>query len=297
MAAICKSFFSVIMTIVCGVLNLVPMFSAGGPSPLPVGAERFSYGEKAREVMDIYMPDTEEEKLDVLLVIHGGAWMFGTQTMFANDCMDAAKAGFATVAVDYSMLQDKVNALDMVDEIEASVAKAKEIIEQKGYQTGKMIVAGHSAGAHLSALYGFTRYKTSPIPIAFIVGNATPSNFFDENGSGKTSLEKNRYLLTSFLAGNLVLPFTMKTVQADIDAVSPVANVSAEVPPTILVHGKKDSMVPYSNSVELYEKLQECGVDCALITYENSDHMLMEDAKEMRPVREQVFYEFAERYL
>lgn len=285
------------MSVVCGVLNLVPMFSAGYSSAVPEGAERYSYGEKAREVMDIYMPETENEKLDVLLVIHGGAWMFGTQTMFAKDCMDAAKAGFATVAVDYSMLQDKVNALDMVDEIEASVAKAKEIIEKKGFETGKMIVAGHSAGAHLSALYGFTHYKTSPIPIAFIVGNATPSNFFDENGSGKTTLEKNRYLLTSFLAGNLVLPFTQKAVKADIDAVSPIANVSSEVPPTILVHGKKDSMVPYSNSVELYEKLTECGVDCRLITYENSDHMLMEDAIEMRPVRAEVFYEFAELYL
>ena len=82
-----------------------------------------------------------------------------------------------------------------------------------------------------------------------------------------------------------------------IPAVSPIANVSSEVPPTILVHGKKDTMVPYSNSVELYEKLKECGVDCELITYENSDHMLMEDAKEMRPVREKVFYEFADRYL
>ena len=297
MAAIYKSVFSVIMSIVCAVINIMPMFSAGQPSKVPDGAERYSYGDKAREVMDIYMPETESDELDVLLVIHGGAWMFGTQTMFAKECADGAKAGFATVAVDYSMLQDKVNALDMVDEIEASVAKAKEIIEQKGFKTGKMIIAGHSAGAHLSTLYGFTRYKASPIPIAFIVGNATPSDFFDENGSGKTTVEKNRYLLTSFLAGNLVLPFTKKTVKADIDAISPIANVSSEVPPTILVHGKKDTMVPYSNSVALYEKLKECGVDCELITYENSDHMLMEDAKEMRPVREKVFYEFADRYL
>ena len=190
-----------------------------------------------------------------------------------------------------------MNALDMVDEIDASVAKAKEIIEKKGFKTGKMIIAGHSAGAHLSALYGFTRYKTSPIPIAFIVGNATPSNFFDENGKGNTILEKNKYLLTSFLAGNLVLPFTKKAVKADIDAISPIANVSPDVPPTILVHGKKDSLVPYSNSVELYEKLTECGVDCRLITYENSDHMLVEDAKEMRPVRAKTFFEFADRYL
>lgn len=292
-----KAIFSVIMSVVCTVLSVVPMFSAGKPSEIPEGAERYTYGEKAREVMDIYMPETEEKELNVLLVIHGGAWMFGSQTMFAKDCQDAAKAGFATVAIDYSMLQDKVNAFDMVDEVEASIAKAKEIIEQKGFKTGKMIIAGHSAGAHLSTLYGFTHYKTSPIPIAFIVGNATPSNFFDENGSGKTTVEKYRYLLTSFLVGNLVLPFTKDAVKADIDAVSPIANVTSDVPPTILVHGKKDTMVPYSNSVELYEKLTECGVDCEFITYENSDHMLREDAAEMRPVREKVFYEFADRYL
>lgn len=297
MTAIYKAIFSVIMSIVCAVVNMVPMFSAKQTSVIPEGAERYSYGEKAREVMDVYMPETEEEELDVLLVIHGGAWMLGDQTMFAKECMDGAKAGFATVAVDYSMLQDKVNALDMVDEIEASVAKAKSVIEEKGFKTGKMIIAGHSAGAHLSVLYGFTRYETSPIPIAFIVGNATPSNFLDENGNGKTTLEKFRYLLTSFLAGDLVLPFTKKTVQAEIDAINPIANVSSEVPPTILVHGKKDSMVPYSNSVELYEKLTECGVDCRFITYENSDHMLMEDAQEMRPVREKAFYEFAALYL
>lgn len=296
MAKFYKAIFSVLLSVVCAMLNLFPDYSADPPA-VPAGAERYSYGEKTREIIDIYMPETKAKKLDVLLVIHGGSWRFGNLTMFSNNCVSGAKAGFATVAVDYSMLQDKANALEMVDEIEASVAKAKSIIEQKGFRTGKLIVAGHSAGAHLSVLYGYTRYKTSPIPIAFIVGNATPTDFFDKNGSDDTDLEKNRYLLTSALAGNLVLPFTKKAVKADIDAISPIANVSSAVPPTILVHGKKDSVVPYSNSVELYEKLKECGVDCKLITYENSGHNLQEDAKEMRPVREKAFYEFAARYL
>ena len=60
MAKIYKSIFSVIMSIVCALFNIVPMFSGGQPSEIPDGAERYSYGEKAREVMDIYMPETDE---------------------------------------------------------------------------------------------------------------------------------------------------------------------------------------------------------------------------------------------
>ncbi len=60
MAKIYKSIFSVIMSIVCALFNIVPMFSGGHQSGIPEGAERYSYGEKTREVMDIYMLETDE---------------------------------------------------------------------------------------------------------------------------------------------------------------------------------------------------------------------------------------------
>jgi len=54
----------------------------------------------------------------------------------------------------------------------------------------------------------------------------------------------------------------------------PVRNVTAEYPPTLLIHGTKDTDVPYEQSVMMAEQLNKHGVEHELITIPGGEHGL-----------------------
>jgi dipeptidyl aminopeptidase/acylaminoacyl peptidase len=52
----------------------------------------------------------------------------------------------------------------------------------------------------------------------------------------------------------------------------PVKNVTAEYPPTILIHGTADTDVPYEQSVMMAAEFDKHGVEHRLISLENGEH-------------------------
>ena len=54
----------------------------------------------------------------------------------------------------------------------------------------------------------------------------------------------------------------------------PVKNVTKQYPPTLLIHGTKDTDVPYEQSVMMAQQLREHGVAYELVTIEGGEHGL-----------------------
>ncbi|MBI4899525.1 MAG: prolyl oligopeptidase family serine peptidase, partial [Actinobacteria bacterium] len=65
--------------------------------------------------------------------------------------------------------------------------------------------------------------------------------------------------------------------KAALTAASPAFRVHVGAPPTILAHGAKDTIVPYSNAVHMATQLALVGGTYDLLTYPNSDHSLADD--------------------
>ena len=53
---------------------------------------------------------------------------------------------------------------------------------------------------------------------------------------------------------------------------SPIVQVSSDDPPTLLIHGDKDDLVPVSNSKVIYEAFQKNNVKTQLIIIEGAGH-------------------------
>src|SRR6185503_5219786 len=54
----------------------------------------------------------------------------------------------------------------------------------------------------------------------------------------------------------------------------PAHNVTADYPPTLLIHGTKDTDVPYEQSVMMAEALKKNGVAHELVTIPDAEHGL-----------------------
>jgi dipeptidyl aminopeptidase/acylaminoacyl peptidase len=53
---------------------------------------------------------------------------------------------------------------------------------------------------------------------------------------------------------------------------SPLTYVHKDAPPFLIIHGTKDHLVPYNQSVQLEDKLKQVGGKVKLVTVEGADH-------------------------
>jgi dipeptidyl aminopeptidase/acylaminoacyl peptidase len=54
--------------------------------------------------------------------------------------------------------------------------------------------------------------------------------------------------------------------------ISPLLHVTRDVPPTLLIHGDKDELVPIWHSQKFQEALREKGVECELLVIKGAAH-------------------------
>lgn len=301
MTVILKSVLSIVLSIVAFFGTFYDASQIIKEEPAPESAVHMQYSWGIREHMNLYMPEDLQKGQDVivLLTLHPGTWFQHDEKWYDDACIEAAKEGYVAATIDWCQLQEGANLYHMLDDIDKAAAKIKEYLVDEGYNPKSMIIASHSSGAQLALSYAYSRYETAPIDIGFVVSNAAMTTFIDETD---TNVKNNviSYALISVLLGEPVTPLNMNEVKAKVDSVTPVALVNPDVPPTILVHGDADTTTPYSNSENLYNLLQQAGVDSVLITYEGADHMLdcynHEDFAQFTQQRTQAFNEFVDKY-
>jgi len=118
-----------------------------------------AYGTDPRQRMDVYLPAsmTSAANALVIVMVHGGAWMVGNKAM--SNVVDNKVAywvqqkGAIFVSVNYR-LSPQADPLVQARDVATALAKAQSLAASWGGDPAKVILMGHSAGAHLVALLG-----------------------------------------------------------------------------------------------------------------------------------------------
>lgn len=107
------------------------------------------YGPSPRERLDVVRP-VGRDGLPCLIIIHGGFWQEGSKAAsgFASEAL--AAHGWATALLGYT-LAPQATLPDIVAEIGRAISYLAENAEALGLDESRLFVAGHSAGAHLTA--------------------------------------------------------------------------------------------------------------------------------------------------
>jgi acetyl esterase/lipase len=99
--------------------------------------------------LDLYLP--EAKKAPVIVYVHGGAWRSGNRSGIPLDGM--VERGFAVASVDYR-LSGVARFPAQIHDIKAAIRFLRAKAREFGYDAGRIVVSGSSAGAHLAALGG-----------------------------------------------------------------------------------------------------------------------------------------------
>ena len=262
-----------------------------------ISLSNVSYGENKRNVMDVYIPDNIVGNCSVVVYIHGGSWISGTNSALSvtakEDCM---KHGVVTAAILYRFIDENTVCSDLLDDVQASVKKLKEICSSYGLNAEKLMLSGISAGAHLSMLYAYSRKNVSAIEPVCVFDQAGPSDLSDPIYWDSYLGEENMGALFTWLTGVSITDAASQQENAGIlKAISPLHYIDGDTVPTVICHGSRDTLIDYSQALLLADAFEKNGVDYQLLTF-NSSHNLAKDPI-MSAYSVTVFDSFVNKYL
>ena len=257
------------------------------------------YGEHERQVLDLNIPKDNDGEIGLVLFIHGGAWIMGDKESYKNGVKAAADSyGLAGASINYRYISEEVSIHDILDDIDRALECIRKKGEENGVKINKVLLTGDSAGGHLSLLYAYSRAKTAAITPACVVSNSGPADLTDENFYINNAMGDEEFVakLFSYACGKTFTYAERATAKVELEKVSPLFYVNENTVPTVINHGMKDSIVPYSNAVSLNDKLTEYGVTHILNSYPNSDHDLGSD-NENKEIANDLLIEYCNTYL
>jgi arylformamidase len=140
-----------------------------------------AYGDGAAQRLDLFLPDVPAvpavpgasaargaDPPPLLVFIHGGYWQELSKNESSFAAAGALRQGCAFAAVDYT-LAPKATLAEMVTECRLALNWLRAHAPELGFDGGRIVVAGSSAGAHLAAMCALRVDGTEPVPKAAIL--------------------------------------------------------------------------------------------------------------------------------
>lgn len=247
--------------------------------------------------LDIYTPkNTSDEKMPVVIYIHGGAWVKGDKTVkdgsyietFISKLLDKK---YAVISISYTLLNDSIHFPLPIQDTKDAVRWVRKNATAYHFDPDNIGFFGTSSGAHLSLLAAYTpdhEFPGSPelssysAKVNYVVDHYGPSDlnkllhtrlgkvpvfFF---GLAAQKIVDIRTGLIRELSGYDIKKEKRETVEY-FKTISPLTYVSGAVP-TLIVQGNKDKVVPMQQSKKLHRKLKQENIQSSLIIVEDGIH-------------------------
>lgn len=214
--------------------------------------------------LDIMYPENigKNEKLPVIIDIHGGGWMYATKDLNENYCRSLCDRGYVVFNISYRLVPD-VNVNEQIKDVMSALKWISENIKDYPCDSDNIMLTGDSAGGMLSS-YATVLLQSGELRNVFNTVDA--------------KLNINTLVLTSPVAfmksAGLFSLYTKplwgkdyKNSEAynymDFDEILPYAK---NMPPTYLITSSGDTLAQ-KQTLRLYELLDKNGVECELANY------------------------------
>jgi acetyl esterase/lipase len=278
------------------ILLTLPLHAADPVVPADVSFQRnieFANPDGQHLQIDLAMPKTGDGPFPAIVNIHGGGFRAGTRDGYDVRCIKMAGHGYVAITVTYR-LTPKYQFPAQVFDCKAAVRWLRANAAKYHVDPNRIGVTGGSAGGHLALFLGVTNgvkqfegdegNLDQSSDVTCVVSEFGPSDFTKSYDKSVDAAQ----VLPLFFGGNLTDKRREHIVGSPLYWVTPAA------PPTLCIHGTKDTYVAYEQAVWMVDKLKASAVEADLLTLPGAGHGFGgEDAKKA----EKAMYEFFDKHL
>jgi acetyl esterase/lipase len=237
------------------------------------------------EKLDLYLPAdrAKDVRSPAVLIIHGGGWTGGDKAAGRefNIGTTLATAGYVCASVNYQMEAGKRWPTNLQD-CKNAVRFLRANADKYGVDVKRVGVIGGSAGGHLALMVGYTTGVAGTDPGEEPGGGPYPGvsdavsavvdlyGISDVRTRRKTDPDGTPVgdpaTTTSLFDGSVTeKPELWKLA-------SPVSHIKPSSPPTLILHGTRDTTVDRDQATQLEAALKAQGVPHQLVMVEGAGH-------------------------
>lgn len=127
----------------------------GDKDLIALGGIEHSYGNGPLEKLDFYKAEGRAANTPLVVFVHGGGWKRGDKrnATGTEKVKHFREAGYAFASINYPLVPEATVEQQATDVAQA-IAYLKKNAANLGFAPNRIVLMGHSAGAHLSALVG-----------------------------------------------------------------------------------------------------------------------------------------------
>lgn len=193
--------------------------------------------------------------LPALVFFFGGGWVSGNPDHFELQAEYFASRGMVVFCPDYRIKSKfGTTPFESVKDAKSAIRYLKINGESLGIDTARIVTAGGSAGGHLAAC------------------SAIIDNFNEETDDLSVSTMTMALVLYNPVVDTGKRGYGQEKLEGREFELSPVHHITTGVPPTLIMHGKSDTTVPYENVVRFKQVMKLQGNKCILVGYKNQKH-------------------------
>jgi acetyl esterase/lipase len=250
------------------------------------------YGRKegVALTMDVFTPKKNANGAAVIWVVSGG-WVSSHAAINPAFAEPFTKRGYTVFEVVHGS-QPRFTIPEILPDIHRSVRFIRSRAKEYNIDPDRIGISGVSAGGHLSLMQGVTGNAGNPkaadpvdrvsSKVQAVACFVPPTDFLNWGEKGKEAL--GRGPLAAFKA-----PFDFKALDPKTrtferitdetkfleigKAISPITHVTAKAPPTLILHGEKDALVPIQQAEIMIAKLKEAEVPAELYVKKGAGHV------------------------
>ncbi|MDU5105336.1 alpha/beta hydrolase [Clostridium sp.] len=208
----------------------------------------------------------------VIIYVHGGSWVYGDKEIpdAISPLLDAFREeGYAIISTSYELMRGEENFNKQISDVKDTIRWVHKNKDEYNLNENKIGIIGASSGAHLSLMAAYS----------------SNDDFVDDEEL-KNYSSSIKYLIDFFGPTDLNT-LDMNNVNWDLEQIinsvgdnkedvlnkySPINYVDKNEPSTLIIHSRKDSIVPYKNAERLYEELISKNNKANIITLEGATH-------------------------
>ena len=212
-----------------------------------------AYGPKPRQKLDLYVPAENAETAPLIVFFYGSDWRTGSKKLYRFLGQPLASRGYLVAIPDYPKHPPAVFP-EFIEDGALAVAYLWQTMPLPDGAPRRLILMGHSAGAHTAALLTTDRHYLSRagLPegaIDRLIAIAGPYDFV---------IDQPKY--------QPIFP------EATRPATQPIAFVDGKEPPILLMVGIPDVKLDPGNTTRFAQRIKEKGGDVVVKTYPGVSH-------------------------